>query len=112
VIESDCVDRAEPGAFAVSEDGRRWVFTGALTFEDAARVLEDSRELPLPTGGHVDFSGLHAADSAALAVLFALRRRASAERRRLVFDGLPPGVAALARVYGIEELVFPQHAAH
>jgi phospholipid transport system transporter-binding protein len=105
VIESDCVDRFEPGAFAPADDGRRWVFRGGLTFEDAARVLEESRVLPLPKSGRIDFSGLHAADSAALAVLMALKRRASAEHHKLVFEGLPEGVAALALVYGVDDLI-------
>lgn len=109
MIESECVERAEPGAFCVSDDGRRWIFRGGLTFDDAARVLDAVRDVPLPTSGHVDFAELHAADSAALAVLIALKRRASAERHKLVFDGLPAGVVALARVYGVDDLIGMAH---
>ena len=109
MIESPCEERAEPGAFATDDGGRRWVFRGGLTFEDATRVLAQSRALPLPKSGHIDFSGLHAADSSALAVLMALRRRASAEHHKLVFDGLPEGVTALALVYGIDDLIGAPH---
>jgi phospholipid transport system transporter-binding protein len=105
MIESDIAGRAEPGEFAAVDEGGRWLFTGGLTFDDAARVLEASRELALPATGIVDFAGLHAADSAALAVLMALNRRASHERRRLHFAGLPKGLVALAHVYGIDDLV-------
>jgi phospholipid transport system transporter-binding protein len=106
VIEAKAGERAEPGAFSCSEDGRTWHFRGRLTFDDAARVLRSVEELPLPKGGHVDFSGLQAADSAALAVILALRRRASeAHHHRLVFEGLPPGLLALAHVYGVDELL-------
>jgi phospholipid transport system transporter-binding protein len=101
----ECGDRAEPGEFTVVDDGRRWAFRGGLTFEDATRVLEASRSLPLPTSGRIDFSGLHAADSAALAVLVALKRRASHEHHKLVFEGLPEAVLALAHVYGIGEVL-------
>ena len=105
MIESDRAGRAEPGAFAIAEDGRHWVFRGALTLDDAARVLREAAALPLPRSGRVDFAGLHTADSAALAVLLALKRRASAERHKLAFASLPDGVVALARVYGIDGLI-------
>jgi ABC-type transporter Mla MlaB component len=45
------------------------------------------------------------ADSAALAVLLALRRRGEAEGRHLTFASAPPMLDSLARVYGIEEIL-------
>lgn len=106
MIQADAGESAEPGAFSCSEDGRTWHFRGRLTFDDVARVLQSIDELPLPKGGHVDFSGLQAADSSALAVMMALRRRAAeAHHHRLVFQGLPPGLLALAHVYGVDELL-------
>ena len=91
------------GAFAT--EGDRWTFTGVLTFDDAMPVLEASGALPLPSSGVVDLSGVAHADSAALAVLLALRRRATAENRRLTFASVPPMLDSLARVYGIEEIL-------
>jgi phospholipid transport system transporter-binding protein len=91
------------GTFAA--DGDRWLFTGALTFDDAMPVLEASGALPLPASGIVDLSGMAHADSAALAVLLALRRRAVAENGRLTFASVPPMLDSLARVYGIEEIL-------
>ena len=44
------------------------------------------------------------ADSAALAVLLALKRRAAVEGHRLTFVAFPPMLDSLARVYGIEDL--------
>ena len=55
------------------------------------RLLEASSALDLPTSGRVDLSGLRTVDSSALAVLFALKRRAKAQRRELVFEGDPAG---------------------
>jgi phospholipid transport system transporter-binding protein len=92
------------GGFVAGPDGD-WAFVGALTFDNASEVLERSRELPLPKNGRVDLTGMATADSSALAVLLALRRRAHGERRKLHFEGQPASLEALGRVYGIEELM-------
>jgi phospholipid transport system transporter-binding protein len=88
------------GTFSSLESG--WTFGGALTLDDAAEVLEASRALPLPATGVVDFSGLMQGDSAALAVMLALKRRAAAEGRTLTLTGLPASLHSLAVVYGVE----------
>ena len=93
------------GAFEVSEDGNEWLYRGALTFDNAASVREAANAMPLPKSGRIDLSGLAHADSAALAVMFALKRRARAERHKIRFERMPDMLAALARVYGIEELL-------
>ena len=91
------------GAFAAA--GQSWTYTGALTFADAGAVLEATQALPLPSSGVVDLAGLSQADSAALAVLLALKRRAAAERRTLTFTAMPATLDSLARVYGIDDLL-------
>lgn len=93
------------GAFEASGDATRWTFTGALTFDNAAQVVEAARALRLPASGSIDLSGLGPADSSALAALFALQRRATAERRSLVFEGIPASLVSLAQVYGVAELL-------
>lgn len=93
------------GAFAASDDGARWTYEGALTFENAEPVLEAARTLPLPGGGVVDLAGLAHADSAALAVLLALKRRAEGEGAPLAFAGLPDTLVSLARVYGVDTII-------
>jgi phospholipid transport system transporter-binding protein len=100
-------DGAAPaaGGFALSTDGTRWIYTGALTFDNAATVVEATRELSLPRSGRVDLAALEPADSSALAALFALKRRAHAERKHLVFESIPPGLLSLANVYGVESLL-------
>jgi len=92
-------------AGAFSADGDRWTFSGQLTFDDAMSVLEAASALPLPPSGVVDLAGVAHADSAALAVLLALRRRAVGEGRRVTFASVPPMLDSLARVYGIEEIL-------
>lgn len=97
-------DSPSPGAFTA--DGARWRFAGTLTFDDATQVLASATALPLPASGVVDLGGLTHADSSALAVLLALRRRAVAEGARpLEFTAMPATLDALARVYGIETLL-------
>jgi len=94
---------AEMGAFSSSSEG--WMFGGALTLDDAAAVLDASSELPLPESGVVDFGGLMQADSAALAVMMALKRRAASEGRTLAMRGLPGSLHSLAVAYGVENLL-------
>ena len=96
---------ATAGAFTTADDGRKWVFAGALTMDTAAQVLEGANASPLPSTGIVDFAGLLQADSAALAVMVALKRRAAAERHPLTLAGVPDSLMSLAVVYGIEGLV-------
>jgi len=91
------------GAFASDND--RWTFAGQITFDNAMPVLEAAGALPLPGSGIVDLAGMAHADSSALAVLLALRRRAVAEGRGIAFASVPPMLASLARVYGIEEFL-------
>jgi len=76
VTELRCIVPVAAGAFAAADGGARWKFHGALTMDGAAAALEAADALPLPSTGVVDFSGLLQADSAALAVIIALKRRA------------------------------------
>ena len=96
---------AAADAFVATDGGVRWRFEGALTMDTAAGVLEAARVLPLPSSGVVDFVGLRHADSAALAVMIALKRRGIAEGRSIALEGVPPTLMSLAVVYGVEPLL-------
>ena len=100
MIDAPEPDVARGGAFSVVDAG--WTFGGALMLDNAAEVLQASESLPLPDSGIVDFGGLMQADSAALAVMMALKRRAANERRSLILTGLPASLRSLAIVYGVE----------
>ena len=91
--------------FAPAAGGKRWIYIGALTFVEAGPAVTAASALPLPTEGIVDCSGIGAFDSTAVAVLLALKRRATAEGRALVFAGLPVRLEALARLYEVEEIL-------
>jgi len=98
-------DQGEVPAGAFAASGGRWTYAGALTFDNAAQVFEAASVLPLPASGVIDLAGLARADSVALAVLLALKRRGMDESRPLVFEALPANLESLARVYGIDELL-------
>jgi len=101
-VSDPCTTALPTGGFTADDDG--WRFDGALTLENAATVMEASQALPFPPSGRVDLAGLRQADSAALAVIMALRRRARTEGRSLVLTGMPPSIISLADVYGVEDL--------
>jgi phospholipid transport system transporter-binding protein len=103
VIEHPCDDASAVGGFTASASG--WHFSGALTLDDAAGIFDASAQTPLPANGVVDFSGMRHADSAALAIVIALKRRAAAEGRALSATGLPASLHSLAVVYGVDGLL-------
>lgn len=95
----------EAAGFAVADGGARWTYAGVLTFGNAEAVLQAAGSLPLPTQCVADLSGLEHADSSALAVLLALKRRAAAEGWSLAYESVPASIVSLARVYGVDDLV-------
>jgi len=85
--------------------GERWLLAGAITVDTATRVLDSSRRAALPRSGIVDLAAVESVDSAAVAVLLAWRRRAAREGVSLSFTSAPANLDALAKLYGVEELV-------
>ncbi len=79
--------------------------TTAINFGNAGRVLETSRSLALPSEGVVDCSALHPVDSAAVAVLLAIKRRALDEGKPLAFVNITPSLHTLTDLYGVEDLL-------
>ena len=55
MIDTSQTPAAQGGAFSAIDTG--WSFGGTLTLDDAADVLEASKQLSLPASGVVDFSG-------------------------------------------------------
>jgi len=90
---------------ATFSGGERWSIEGALTIDSAARVFAASRDASLPSSGTVALDRVHIVDSAAVALLLAWKRRAADEGKKLAFIGIPPSLAALAALYGVEELL-------
>ena len=88
---------------------------GALSFETLPDVLRASEEYAsrtdLPDRLTIDFAGVDAIDSSAVALLLEWRRQALARGKKLEFVNLPSNLLALATLYGVEDLIQPRAAA-
>jgi phospholipid transport system transporter-binding protein len=82
---------------------------GALSFETLPDVLRASAayasRADLPDQLTIDFAGIDAVDSSAVALLLEWRRQAARLGKQLRFVNLPENLVALARLYGVEELI-------
>ena len=85
--------------------------TGALDFGSVSGVLAESAKFAartdLPDRLTIDLSAITAVDSSAVALLLEWRRLAAAHGKALEFVNLPPNLLALARLYGVAELIQP-----
>jgi phospholipid transport system transporter-binding protein len=98
---------AEPVAQVLRADDGRWVVAGPLTISNVAGVLAASVEVPLPATGRIDLKGVEPVDSAGVAALLEWKRRALAEGVELAFENVPPTMASLAELYGVDGLLSP-----
>jgi len=82
---------------------------GPLSFESLPRVLAESAAYEakpdLPDRLTIDFAGVTAVDSSAVALLLEWRRRALAREKQLAFENLPANLLALAELYGVTDLI-------
>ncbi|HYC34887.1 MAG TPA: STAS domain-containing protein [Usitatibacter sp.] len=85
--------------------------TGALSFETLPTVLAQSAEYTsrtdLPDRLTIDFAGINAVDSSAVALLLEWRREAQRLGKVLLFVNLPQNLLALATLYGVVDLIQP-----
>jgi len=83
--------------------------TGELTFATIPGVLAQSAEYEartdLPDRLVIDFVGVSGVDSAAVALLIEWRRQALLRGKTIVFTNLPANLVALARLYGVADLI-------
>ncbi len=85
-------------------DNNRLFLEGAVTAGTVPALL-DAGAAQLRDVEVVDFAAVTEVDSAALALALAWLRAASASGRTLRFANLPPAMANLARLYGVDELL-------
>src|SRR5690606_8496964 len=107
--------RPDPVARNAQHPGGRRVFLmaggntfrpqGALTMREASLHRAKGRELAAAGDCEVDLADVSDADSAALALLFDWQRVARAAGHRLTVHNLPSGLASLASLYGVDELL-------
>ena len=89
----------------IERDGQRLLVKAPMLI-GTARVLSEAGAALLPDGeAIVDLSAVADADSSALAVLFSWARVQQARAGSLRVEGAPRGVAALADMYGVADLI-------
>lgn len=99
----------------IAREGDRVVVSGPVTLAGVAALLEQGREQILNGARIVDLAGVTELDSSALAMLIAWLRDARSRDRELAFTGLPEGLTAIARLYGVDGLLAvaqPETATH
>ena len=82
---------------------------GALNFESMPRILEETAlyaaQATLPECLAIDFINVTEIDSSAVALLLHWRREAARLGKSLRYVHLPQNLAALAQLYGVDELI-------
>jgi phospholipid transport system transporter-binding protein len=81
------------------------VIAGPATLASVAALLEEGRAQIEAGISTVDLGEVSELDSSALAMLLAWLREARARGRELSFVGLPEGLVAIARLYGVADLL-------
>lgn len=97
----------------LADGSGRFRIEGDLTIESAPAVLQASAGLLSACGAsevEIDLAGLRAFDSAALGVFFEWRRRAVPAGGRIRYTNLPPKLATMAKLYGVDALLAAQVA--
>ena len=91
--------------------GDAFELEGPLSFESLPAVLAESAKYAgrpdLPERLVIDFARVTTVDSSAVALLLEWLRQAKARDKTLVFVNLPATLVALARLYGVSELIQP-----
>lgn len=84
--------------------------TSALTFDNAAAMLQGGLQAVGSGQKEIDLAGLTAVDSSAVAVLLAWQRVASEKGISLHLHNIPSNLQSLMTLYGLNELFFVQTA--
>jgi len=79
--------------------------SGAVTVDSVGALLRELQPQLAQGVDTLDFSGVDAADSAALTLVFSAMRQARQAGRTLACTGLPASFSTLAELYGVSELL-------
>ena len=90
---------------AIDSSGGRHRIDGPLTLATVASLLDEVRERFQGPEIRVDLSGVTQADSAAVGMLLAWVRDASARSHRIRFENLNENLRSLIALYGVGELI-------
>jgi phospholipid transport system transporter-binding protein len=94
---------AEAASLQVS--GGRWRVAGTLSMDTVESIHVTSAAISMPQDGVIDLAAVDRVDSAGVALVLSWARRATNEGKPLVFAGIPASMRALAKLYGVEELL-------
>jgi phospholipid transport system transporter-binding protein len=86
----------------IRRDGTRAVVSGPATLANVNALLEEGRGQLKAGVRTIDLGEVTELDSSLLAVLLAWRREARAAQIEITVEGLPEGLATIARLYGVE----------
>lgn len=89
----------------IRREGDRMVVSGSLTLANVATVLHEGNAAIGEGVRTVDLGEVGELDSSALALLLAWLREAKQQSRDLSFANLPQGLTAIARLYGVADLL-------
>jgi len=81
--------------------------SGAVTLATVAALLEDGSKHLREGVNIVDLAEVKELDSSLLAALLAWSREARAGGATLQVENMPAGLATIARLYGVHELLAP-----
>ena len=95
----------EPPAM-MQQTATGFALAGPVTIATASVYIDAARSnWPAEGDAVVDFAGVTEADSAALALIFKWQRDAERHGRKVRCRNIPANVIALARLYGVEQLI-------
>lgn len=83
----------------------QWQLTGELLIDNASTILAKSAPLDMAESLTIDFSGVTDADTSALSLMLAWKRRAAEAECNIQFTNVPTNLVSLAHLYGITEFV-------
>ena len=83
-----------------------FALAGPLTIATASVYVDAARShWPQEGDAIIDFAGVTEADSAALALIFKGQRDAERKGRKIHCQNIPANVIALAKLYGVDDLI-------
>ncbi len=90
---------------ALRRDGARLVLDGPVTLATHAALRAQAATFVTDGDLEIDWSGVEAVDSSALALILHWQRASTARGARAVQTNLPKTLLALAELYGVQELL-------
>ncbi|MES2934881.1 MAG: STAS domain-containing protein [Pseudomonadota bacterium] len=84
-----------------------FILSPSLNVETASRALSDGMKAIAGGQVEIDLAPVTVVDSAAVAVLLAWQRAATARGARLLIKNVPANLQSLAKLYGVADLLHP-----